>query len=57
MNKVLWLDGIERKIVEEIGTSNAFFFIGDEVITPPWGAPFYRGLPRLGATFVERLGL
>ena len=30
---VLWLDAKEHKYVEEIGTSNAFFVIGDEVIT------------------------
>ena len=30
---VLWLDAQEHKYVEEIGTSNAFFKIGDEVIT------------------------
>ena len=32
---VLWLDAAEHKYVEEIGTSNAFFYIGDEVITAP----------------------
>lgn len=36
-SQVLWLDGAERKYVEEIGTSNAFFFIGEEVITAPIG--------------------
>ena len=33
-SQVLWLDGIDRKYVEEIGTSNAFFVIDDEIITP-----------------------
>ena len=32
---VLWLDAAEHKYVEEIGTSNAFFRIADEVITAP----------------------
>ena len=32
---VLWLDAAEHKYVEEIGTSNAFFVINDEVITAP----------------------
>ncbi|MEA4965560.1 MAG: branched-chain amino acid aminotransferase [Oscillospiraceae bacterium] len=32
---VLWLDAMEHKYVEEIGTSNAFFRIADEVITAP----------------------
>ena len=34
-DQVLWLDGVERKYVEEIGTSNAFFLIDGEIITPP----------------------
>jgi branched-chain amino acid aminotransferase len=33
-HQVLWLDGITREYVEEIGTSNAFFKIDGEVITP-----------------------
>lgn len=32
---VLWLDAAEHKYVEEIGTSNAFFRIGEEIITAP----------------------
>jgi branched-chain amino acid aminotransferase len=32
--QVLWLDGLERKYVEEVGTMNVFFVINDEVITP-----------------------
>ncbi len=32
---VLWLDAHDNKYVEEIGTSNAFFRINDEVITAP----------------------
>ena len=32
---VLWLDARDHKYVEEIGTSNAFFRIDDEVITAP----------------------
>ncbi len=33
--QVLWLDALERKYVEEVGTSNVFFVINDELITPP----------------------
>jgi branched-chain amino acid aminotransferase len=35
--QVMWLDALERKYVEEVGTSNAFFVIGDAVVTPPIG--------------------
>ena len=45
---VLWLDAAEHKYVEEIGTSNAFFRINDEVITAPW--PPARSSPALPAT-------
>lgn len=44
--QVLWLDGAERKYVEEIGTSNAFFVIGDEVITAPLEGTILPGITR-----------
>jgi len=44
--QVLWLDGVERKYVEEIGTSNAFFKIGDEVITAPLSGTILPGITR-----------
>ena len=43
---VLWLDAKEHKYVEEIGTSNAFFKIGDEVITAPLGGTILPGITR-----------
>jgi len=33
-DQILWLDGIEKKYVQEIGTMNVFFVIGDKVLTP-----------------------
>ncbi|MCG6534920.1 MAG: aminotransferase class IV, partial [Syntrophales bacterium LBB04] len=33
--QVLWLDALERKYVEEVGTSNVFFVINGQLITPP----------------------
>jgi branched-chain amino acid aminotransferase len=33
--QVLFLDAIERKYVEEVGTMNMMFIINDELITPP----------------------
>ena len=44
--QVLWLDAVERKYVEEIGTSNAFFYIDDEIITPPLGGTILPGITR-----------
>lgn len=44
--QVLWLDGIERKYVEEIGTSNAFFMIDGEIITAPLTGSILPGITR-----------
>jgi branched-chain amino acid aminotransferase len=32
--QVLWLDALERKYIEEVGTMNVFFVLNDEIITP-----------------------
>jgi len=32
--QVLWLDGVERRYIEEVGAMNIFFRISDEIITP-----------------------
>jgi branched-chain amino acid aminotransferase len=44
--QVLWLDGVERKYVEEVGTMNLFFVIGDELITPPLEGTILPGVTR-----------
>lgn len=44
--QILWLDGVERKYVEEVGTSNAFFVLGDEVITAPLNGTILPGITR-----------
>jgi branched-chain amino acid aminotransferase len=33
-DQVLWMDAFEHKYVQEIGTMNVFFVIGDKVLTP-----------------------
>ncbi len=45
-SQVLWLDAVERKFVEEVGTSNIFFVIGDELITPPLSGTILPGVTR-----------
>lgn len=45
-SQVLWLDGVERKYVEEIGTSNAFFVIDGEVVTAPLEGTILPGITR-----------
>ena len=32
-SQVLWLDGVERKYIEEVGAMNVMFLIGDEIVT------------------------
>lgn len=44
--QVLWLDGVERKYVEEVGTMNVFFKIGDEVATPSLEGSILAGITR-----------
>lgn len=45
-SQVLWLDAVEHKYVEEVGTTNVFFRIGDEVITPPLAGTILGGVTR-----------
>jgi len=45
--QVLWLDGIERKYIEEVGTMNVFFYVGDEIITPSLEGSILGGITRL----------
>ena len=44
--QVLWLDAVERRYIEEVGTMNIFFVIGDEIITPPLGGSILPGITR-----------
>jgi branched-chain amino acid aminotransferase len=36
-DQILWTDGFHHKYVQEIGTMNVFFVIGDKVVTPDLG--------------------
>ncbi|MPM34435.1 Branched-chain-amino-acid aminotransferase 2 [bioreactor metagenome] len=45
-NDVLWLDAIHHKYIEEVGSSNAFFVIGDEVVTAPLAGTILPGITR-----------
>ena len=44
--QVLWLDACEKKYVEEVGTSNIFFMISNELVTPPLGGSILPGITR-----------
>ena len=45
-SQVLWLDAAEHKYIEEVGTMNVFFKIGDEVITPSLDGSILAGATR-----------
>jgi branched-chain amino acid aminotransferase len=45
-SQVLWLDGCEKRWVEEVGTMNMFFVIDDEVITAPLKGSILAGITR-----------
>jgi branched-chain amino acid aminotransferase len=47
--QVLWLDGVERKYIEEVGTMNVFFVIGDEVVTPALQGSILSGITRMSS--------
>ncbi|MCI0547790.1 MAG: branched-chain amino acid aminotransferase [Candidatus Rokubacteria bacterium] len=44
--QVLWLDGVSRKYLDEVGTMNIMVKIGDEVITPPLTGTILPGVTR-----------
>jgi len=44
--QVLWLDGLHKHFIEEVGTMNVFFYIGDELITPALGGTILPGVTR-----------
>jgi branched-chain amino acid aminotransferase len=52
--QVLWLDGVHRRYVEEVGTMNIMLKIGDEVITPPLAGTILAGVTRDSALALMR---
>ncbi|MGI6192378.1 MAG: branched-chain amino acid aminotransferase, partial [Christensenellales bacterium] len=45
-DQVLWLDGVERKYVEEVGAMNMFFLFKDELVTPALQGSILAGITR-----------
>ena len=45
-SQVLWLDGVERKYIEEVGAMNIFFKINGTVITPMLNGSILPGVTR-----------
>lgn len=53
-DQVLWLDGVHRRYLEEVGTMNIMLRIGDEVLTPPLGGTILPGVIRDSALMLLR---
>jgi branched-chain amino acid aminotransferase len=45
-DQVLWLDGLQRGYIDEVGTMNIMVRIGDEVLTPPLSGTILPGVTR-----------
>ena len=63
-SQVLWLDGVERKYIEEVGAMNVMFKINGEIVTPELTGSILPGITRkscievlksLGYKVTERL--
>ncbi|CAG0911914.1 unnamed protein product, partial [Cyprideis torosa] len=44
--QVMWLDGVEKRYVEEVGAMNIFFVIDDEIVTPALNGSILSGITR-----------
>ncbi len=53
-SQVLWLDGIHRKYIEEVGAMNVMFRIGDEIVTPELSGSILPGITRKSCLEVLR---
>ena len=57
-DQVLWLDGVERKYVEEVGSMNIFFVIDGVVTTPSLNGSILPGITRKSVLeLAEKLGV
>ena len=45
-SQVLWLDGVERKYIEEVGAMNIFFKINGKIVTPMLNGSILPGVTR-----------
>ena len=45
-SQVLWLDGVERRYIEEVGSMNVLFKIGGKIVTPALNGSILPGITR-----------
>ena len=53
-SQVLWLDGVERKYIEEVGAMNVMFKIGGKIVTPMLTGSILPGITRKSCIEVLR---
>ena len=53
-SQVLWLDGVERKYIEEVGAMNVMFKINGEIVTPALTGSILPGITRKSCLEVLR---
>ncbi|MEE0839080.1 MAG: branched-chain amino acid aminotransferase, partial [Acutalibacteraceae bacterium] len=53
-SQVLWLDGVERKYIEEVGAMNVMFKIDGEIVTPMLSGSILPGITRKSCLEVLR---
>ena len=53
-SQVLWLDGVERRYIEEVGAMNVMFKIDGEIITPALTGSILPGITRMSCIDVLR---
>ncbi len=53
--QVLWLDGVEQKYIEEVGSMNIFFVIDNELVTPKLNGSILPGITRESVMELARL--
>lgn len=56
-HSAMWLDGQERRFIEECGVMNVFFVIGDRIVTPALCGTILPGINRASViTLLEAMG-
>ena len=56
LRQVLWLDGVHRKYIEEVGSMNVMFQVGDTVLTPELTGSVLPASPQVLPGAAEVLG-
>ena len=56
-SQVLWLDGVHRKYIEEVGSMNVMFKVAGKILTPDLNGSVLSGITRRSCIQLLRTGL